>query len=187
MYTPWGDSDYCEQIHPGVYTVSTPGHGGIMVQRSVAKQQLSDRAITRGIDFGLYIAFEEDCDWALVAVEHPEWFVGHQIVPSNDENHTRLATQDEIEEAARDSVWRWNPDYFLAKYWTLHHHLCAYREIMSVARHQLGMDLTAAAKFTMKFNTLTPEEAKITYAFAMQFVARYGLCDCCARWTRETN
>ena len=32
-YSPWGKVQECETLCPGVYSVSTPGHGGIMVRR----------------------------------------------------------------------------------------------------------------------------------------------------------
>jgi len=35
-YSPWGKVQECETLCPGVYSVSTPGHGGVMVRRGAA-------------------------------------------------------------------------------------------------------------------------------------------------------
>ena len=37
-YSPWGNIQECETLCPGVYSVSTPGHGGIMVHRELAEK-----------------------------------------------------------------------------------------------------------------------------------------------------
>ena len=37
-YSPWGKVQECETLCPGVYSVSTPGHGGIMVRRELAEK-----------------------------------------------------------------------------------------------------------------------------------------------------
>lgn len=37
-YSPWGNIQECETLCPGVYSVSTPGHGGIMVRRELAER-----------------------------------------------------------------------------------------------------------------------------------------------------
>ena len=37
-YSPWGNVQECETLCPGVYSVSTPGHGGVMVRRELAEK-----------------------------------------------------------------------------------------------------------------------------------------------------
>ena len=37
-YSPWGKVQECETLCPGVYSVSTPGHGGVMVRRELAEK-----------------------------------------------------------------------------------------------------------------------------------------------------
>jgi len=71
--SPWGLVDSCRELAPGVFQVSTPGHGGLMV---FAEVELSERARTLnryGGVFGGYYCYEEDCEWALPIFEHPEW------------------------------------------------------------------------------------------------------------------
>ncbi len=47
---------------PGVYSVSTPGHGGIMVRRELAEKIFRKEAMGCGFVEGGYLCFEEDCD-----------------------------------------------------------------------------------------------------------------------------
>lgn len=61
---------------PGVYWVVTEEHGGYVFHESVARQVLSAAAIAQGFVDTEWICFEEDCAWALVAYEHPEWAIG---------------------------------------------------------------------------------------------------------------
>lgn len=58
LNSPWGQVDAETKIQEGVYFVSTPGHGGFMVHRSIP---LSDAAKAEGDVYGNYLCFEEDC------------------------------------------------------------------------------------------------------------------------------
>ena len=71
MYSPWGKVDRIEKYTPGLVWVSTPSHGGFMVTKTFARQNLSPAAIKRGDRYGNYLAYEEDIDWAIVAFELP--------------------------------------------------------------------------------------------------------------------
>lgn len=69
MYSPWGEVQQSTSICRGLLWVSTPGHGGLMVAKGFAGKHLSSAAQKRGIEYGNYICFEEDCDWEIVAFE----------------------------------------------------------------------------------------------------------------------
>ena len=43
-HSPWGQVDHCETICPGVYSVSTPSHGGVMIRSDRAAEILSPSA-----------------------------------------------------------------------------------------------------------------------------------------------
>jgi hypothetical protein len=101
MLTPWGESQYTKQLAPGVYLVSTAGHGGILIGRSQAKKLLSRKAIVIGMLWGNFLAYEEDCDIAAVWYEHPEF-------ASSDD-------KSKIKRMAQESLQRWHPAYFIAK------------------------------------------------------------------------
>ncbi len=78
MNTPWGRADYVREIGNGILSVSTPSHGGYYVPPAmVARMPEAARATFCGVSGW----FEEDCDWALVAMSFPELFppeaVGH--------------------------------------------------------------------------------------------------------------
>jgi hypothetical protein len=72
MHTPWGVSDYEKKIQRGLTWVSTPSHGGFMVARATAEKLLSPAAVGCGEQFGSYLAYEEDCDAAIVLYELPQ-------------------------------------------------------------------------------------------------------------------
>ncbi len=85
-WTPWGQADYTKQIARGIVSYSTPGHGGIHV--SPTKQAKMPEALR--IESGWY---EEDCDWALVALAFPEYFIAEYS-------------------QALDTVKNWHPDRY---------------------------------------------------------------------------
>ena len=72
--SPWGYTQHISRLADGIYSVSTPSHGGIWV----APERNSDiptvwRRATweRNALSGFY---EEDCDWCLVALTFPAAF-----------------------------------------------------------------------------------------------------------------
>lgn len=61
-YSPWGEIQWCQELYPGAFEVSTPSHGGVMIRQDLATRLLSRPAIACGFfDYG-YLCFEEDCD-----------------------------------------------------------------------------------------------------------------------------
>lgn len=72
MQTPWGPSQTCEPLGAGVVQVTTASHGGIHLapeQNAKVHQAWRDAA-------GWY---EEDCDWAIVAVTFQTLFSAYQF------------------------------------------------------------------------------------------------------------
>ena len=67
--SPWGVVVRCDTLCTGVYSVSTAGHGGIMVQTDAARRLLSPEAQAVGFQAGRYLNFEEDCDAPVVLRE----------------------------------------------------------------------------------------------------------------------
>ena len=61
-YSPWGEVQTCETLCPGAYSVSTAGHGGVMVYRDLADKVFRKEAKECGFAEGVYLCFEEDCD-----------------------------------------------------------------------------------------------------------------------------
>ena len=61
-YSPWGEVQTCETLCPGAYSVSTAGHGGVMVHRDLADKVFRKEAKECGFAEGVYLCVEEDCD-----------------------------------------------------------------------------------------------------------------------------
>ena len=67
--TPWGQSDYVKEIAPGIYDVSTPGHGGIYVSdEQLHRIPKEEQALAKGWS-GSSNWYEEDC-CALSVLKH---------------------------------------------------------------------------------------------------------------------
>lgn len=107
MHTPWGVADTCVTLRRGVHLVDTPSHGGVLVARRLAEQELTAEARRIGERFGEYYAFEEDCAYAVVAFEQVDWFVGQYV---DSAGHPHSAAQ--IREHAEGVLRRWYPEYF---------------------------------------------------------------------------
>lgn len=64
--SPWGKLQSCDKVADGIYWVTTASHGGVLVDSSLAAK-LSSYARSTGkvCCSGGFLAFEEDCDWAI--------------------------------------------------------------------------------------------------------------------------
>lgn len=87
IQTPWGAADFATEYAPGLVLYSTPGHGGFHVSpyrlALMPEPYRSHSPFCR--EAGWY---EEDCDWAVVALAFPQFF-----------------TETELEAARR--MWSW--------------------------------------------------------------------------------
>jgi len=71
--SPWGAVEDATEHAPGVWFVSTPGHGGFMVNAAAALAMPRGlRSI--GMPWGGLLAFEEDCAYAAVVLAFPDAF-----------------------------------------------------------------------------------------------------------------
>lgn len=101
--TPWGRADFQYIFAPGFAWVNTPGHGGFLIGRRVAKKLLSQAAIDAGVSFGPFLAYEEDCDAAVIILERL-W----QVAP------LFLKPKPELLANVLESLARWHPTYVAA-------------------------------------------------------------------------
>ena len=60
--SPWGENQTRETLSPGAYSVSTAGHGGVMVRRELAEKVFRKEARECGFMEGAWLCYEEDCD-----------------------------------------------------------------------------------------------------------------------------
>lgn len=90
--TPWGAIDSAEQIHPGIWHVTTPSHGGFLLsdarQRSMPECLMLDHPI-----------YEEDTGYALVVLAFAPEFAASAAGPILLRN-------------AHDTVRNWHPDRY---------------------------------------------------------------------------
>lgn len=58
--SPWDTVQDCTVIAPGIYSVITAGHGGIMIDKALAPHILSQEALSEGFVENGYYCYEED-------------------------------------------------------------------------------------------------------------------------------
>ena len=68
--TPWGAAQTVDAIAPGILHITTASHGGIWL----APEQFDKMPADYPKTFAGAPWYEEDCDWAKVAVTFPEHF-----------------------------------------------------------------------------------------------------------------
>jgi hypothetical protein len=79
VHTPWGESDHEKPYGEGITFYGTPSHGGF---RLLAAQNQQIPGYFRKASFngmGQSGWYEEDCDWAIVAVCFPELFTAEDL------------------------------------------------------------------------------------------------------------
>ena len=114
MPTPWGKADYVHHICKGVVEVGTPGHGGILVGKAVARKLLSPKGQAIGREWNQYLAYEEDCDWSLFAYEQPELYNESRKISCSTTyaSNPEKFTVEETKRYAAETLKRWHQDYF---------------------------------------------------------------------------
>lgn len=60
--SPWGEIQTREALCSGAYSISTAGHGGVMVRRELAEKVFRKEARECGFVEGAWLCYEEDCD-----------------------------------------------------------------------------------------------------------------------------
>jgi len=104
--SPWGEVQHCDVICPGVFMVSTAGHGGTMVYKDVAAI-LSPAAIKCGFKEGGYICFEEDTQENVALRELLD--KGLWEVPD------RVQDKAAFVERINADIHEYNPDYWQSR------------------------------------------------------------------------
>lgn len=78
VMTPWGMSQSIREIAPGITNYTTASHGGIhLADWRLAEMVPQYRK--RDLRYCPAEWFEEDCEWALVALSWPQFFRPDQI------------------------------------------------------------------------------------------------------------
>jgi len=104
--SPWGEVDYYDTLCPGVFLVSTSGHGGVMVAKDI-EEILSPAARKCALRKNGFLCYEEDCDEAIIfreLLDKKLWSIPERI---ND----KAAFEDRINE----SLQKHHPAYWQSR------------------------------------------------------------------------
>lgn len=104
--SPWGEIDYCDELYPGVFLVSTPSHGGVMVARDM-EEILSPAARKQGERQNGFICFEEDSAEGVVFRE----LLDKKLWDIPD----RIKDKAAFEESINKSLREYHPDYWRSR------------------------------------------------------------------------
>ena len=76
--TPWGKPDFATEYASGIVFYSTPGHGGFWVNPE-RRAMMSEPYRSHPPFCGQAGWYEEDCDWAVVALAFPQFFTESEL------------------------------------------------------------------------------------------------------------
>ena len=127
----WGEVQSCTVIANGIYSVSTAGHGGIMVKAELADRILSIEALKAGQKEDGYYCYEEDCDQNIplrelydkgILTKDNKYFT-RSVVKSEDGEYKQLTSLTDTEkerffkewnDTLNESLAYWNKEYWQA-------------------------------------------------------------------------
>jgi hypothetical protein len=75
--TPWGFAQHTKKYADGIVSYSTAGHGGFRLDAE--RQAIVDSRLPAFKSFAGRQWYEEDQDWAIVAIMFPECFEPHEL------------------------------------------------------------------------------------------------------------
>ena len=112
--SPWDEVQQCETIAEGIYSVSTAGHGGIMIAEELAPYVLSPEALSEGMREGGYYCYEEDAlqciplrelyDKGILNDEH-RYFNAYHV---KSEENGRIPFSSATDEEKKKFIAEWN-------------------------------------------------------------------------------
>ena len=104
--SPWGEVQDCDTLCPGVFLVTTEGHGGTMVIKDM-QEVLSPAARREGQHKGGFLCFEEDTAEAVVMRE----LLDKKLWSIPD----RIKDKTAFEESINNSLQKYHPEYWRSR------------------------------------------------------------------------
>jgi uncharacterized protein DUF7007 len=97
--TPWGHSQTERHLAEGIIRFDTISHGGFWISEERRAEMIARApALAAKTPFAGHNWYEEDCDWAIVALTFPEFFPEQAI------------------KAAKETLRNWEPDIYEAHF-----------------------------------------------------------------------
>jgi hypothetical protein len=115
--SPWGQIDYSTVFAPGIRSVGTSGHGGIMISPAFAAAHLSEAAISRAMVYGSgegrRLCYEEDCDYAIPFLELLDTLGDKFYAHCGPDS--KCATQEGRRQSLLSTLSHYNPEYLIER------------------------------------------------------------------------
>lgn len=110
----WGEVDGVVRINNGIFEVTTPSHGGIMIKAEIAKTIMSKEAQRVAQKANGWYFYEEDCDYTVAKRELLDKGLFSDIDYYFSRQYNKKIDEFIVEynEAINGSIQRWN-----SKYW----------------------------------------------------------------------
>ena len=100
LHSPWGVIDNSYTVAPGITSVSTPSHGGLLLSQE--RQAAMPDAMKQGL-FYQERWYEEDCEWAKVFVTFADEIKAYALAHPEDPNSE--STFRALQDAPRTLQW----------------------------------------------------------------------------------
>lgn len=93
--TPWGIAQTVQTVAPGIKRYTTATHGGFFVSPKKNSQILSELKDQTFGKLGLQGWYEEDIDWAVVAITFPRYFDDQVILTAKNTLNQKFNSQSD--------------------------------------------------------------------------------------------
>jgi hypothetical protein len=97
MNTPWGSTQGQDTLAPGIVSVYTAGHGGIVLSPERQKQLLAKGVEPNSNFLKSNQYWEEDCDWAIPFYHFADDIKAYNNMPVEQFDFTLKAAKESIE------------------------------------------------------------------------------------------
>jgi len=98
--TPWGAAQHTKQVAPGITRIDTASHGGYHL--SAERIQAMPEQLRRFKPYAGEGWYEEDCDWAIVALAFPQHFDDYAVMCAVEQQFGEFGQQPAREYLEQD-------------------------------------------------------------------------------------
>ena len=143
----WGEVDHSYRINNGIFEVSTPSHGGIMIKSDIARLILSKEAQRIAQRERGWYYFEEDCDYSVAKRE----LLDKNLFSDIDDYFSRQYSKKTADflpvfnESLNDSLKRWHSEYWNSRESALFNAMSPEEQASEIGQLSLESDVATSS------------------------------------------